>query len=371
MQNTLLKSLLNTKGETCASIIIPTHHYSHERRGDKIELKKAIQQAKEELLRHTTPEQYITYETQMDKWVKDLDYTRNLEGLGMFISPSVKKMVKFLFPVDEKVVVSNSFEVRDVAYTATFSEPYFVLLLSEKDVRLLRGSLDELEEIRDDNFPDVYEDTHEYQKPNRGSSYAPQANVQSFEGDKSVVEKMRIGQFFKVIDKHLTPYLNEKTPLIVVATTEEIALFKHATKHQGNIVGTIKGNYTFMNEAQLSELVFPEYVEYIKSRTPQLIHEFDEGVGFNLGVDGINNIWQAVKEGRGRKLVIEKDFTQEAFLQTGENRLLFKEPIGAHKVVRDIIDDIIETMIDKGGEVFFTDNGQLKDYGRMILITRY
>ena len=94
-------------------------------------------------------------------------------------------------------------------------------------------------------------------------------------------------------------------------------------------------------------------------------------MGFNLGVDGINNIWQAVKEGRGRKLVIEKDFTREAFLQTGENRLLFKEPIGAHKVVTDIIDDIIETMIDKGGEVFFTDNGQLKDYGRMILITRY
>ena len=110
MKNTRLKDLLKAKGETCVSIIIPTHHFSHERRGDKIELKKAVRDAKDELIRHITYEQFQAYEAVIEEWVKEVDYTRNLEGLGMFLSPSVKKMVKFPFPVKEKVVVSDSFD---------------------------------------------------------------------------------------------------------------------------------------------------------------------------------------------------------------------------------------------------------------------
>jgi Bacterial archaeo-eukaryotic release factor family 3 len=369
MQKNILNDLLKAKGETCISIIIPTHHYSHERRGDKIELKKAIHDAKAELRRHATPEQFNSYETVVDEWVKKIDYTRNLEGLGMFLSPSVKTMFKFPFPIKEKIVVSDSFEVRDVAYAAAFSEPYLVLLLSEKDVRLLRGSLDELTEVKDENFPDKYEDTHEYSRPQRSSSHNMQAH--SMEGDKSVIEDKRMVQFFKVIDKRLNKYLVGKMPLIVIAPKEEIPVFKEESAHRDNIVCTIKGNYNYMNAAQLSERVFPEFVNYIRSRTRQLIQEFEESVGLNLGIEGISNIWKAVKAGRGMKLVVEKDFTHEGFLQTGENRLLLKEPEGAHKVIVDVIDDIIETTISKGGEVYFTDNGQLKGYGKMFLIMRY
>jgi Bacterial archaeo-eukaryotic release factor family 3 len=372
MKNTRLKDLLKAKGETCVSIIIPTHPLSYERRGDKIELKKAVRDAKDELIRHVTYEQFQTYEAVLEEWVKKVDYTRNLEGLGMFVSPSVNVLFKFPFPVKEKIVVSNSFEIRDVAYTESFAAPYYVLVLSEKNVRLLRGSLDTLVEIEDENFPDVYEDDHEYQKPNRSSSYASQSTVQTYEGDKSVVVKMRTGQFFRVIDKRLTTYLvDEKTPLIIVAPNEEIALFEHKSKHQKNITGKIKGNYTFLNESQLAELVFPEYVRYTKAQTLKLIRKYTESIGYNLGVEGVNDIWHAVKEGKGRKLVVEKDFTQEAYTQSGENRLLFKEPQGAHKVIRDVIDDIIETMMGKGGEVYFTDNGKLEAYGKMFLIKHY
>ncbi len=371
MYNLPLNNLLKAKGETCVSIIMPMHHFSRERKGDKIEVKSAVKKAKEDLKRHTTSEQFDTYETVIDEWMKKIDYTHNLEGLGLFLSPSVKEIVKFPFSVKEKIVVSDSFEIRDVAFTHFFAKPYYVLLLSEKDVRLLRGSLDDLIEVKDKNFPDVYEDPYEYEKPSRGSSYAPQANLKSTEGDKSIVEDMRLGRFFQVLDKRLSDYLDANTPLIVVAPTEEIALFARESNHQKNIVCTIKGHYTFMNTAELSDVVFPKYVQSIKDRILSLIHEYDEGVGFNLGIEGINNIWHAVKEGRGRKLVVEKDFTQEAFLQSGENRLLFKEPHGAHKVVKDIIDDIIEMMYAKGGDVYFADNGTLKDYGKMFLITRY
>lgn len=369
MQNILLNNLLKAKGETCVSIIIPTHTVSHERKGDKIEVKKAVERAKEDLKRHTTPADFKSYQATIDEWVKNIDYAHNLEGLGMFLSPTVKEIVHFPFPVKEKVMISDSFEIRDIVYMQSFSAPYYVLHLSEKSIRLLRGSLDKLEEIHDDNFPDVFEDTHEYEKPSRGSSHSMQAF--STEGDKSTIVEMRLGKFFQAVDKHLSPYLVNKTPLIIIAPTEEIALFEHETKHRGHIIATIKGNYHFMNPAQLSELAFPAYVRYIKSRTLELINEYEDSISFNLGIKGIHNVWQAVKTGRGRKLVVEKDFVQEAYLQKDGNQLFFKAPEGAHTVTLDIIDDTIETMFAKGGEVYLTDNDVLKDYGRMFLIARY
>jgi len=35
------------------------------------------------------------------------------------------------------------------------------------------------------------------------------------------------------------------------------------------------------------------------------------------------------------------------------------------------VDDVIEMILEKNGQVFFTDNGKLEDYQHIALITRY
>ena len=51
--------------------------------------------------------------------------------------------------------------------------------------------------------------------------------------------------------------------------------------------------------------------------------------------------------------------------------LYLRPPQKPHKVLADAVDDVIEMVLEKNGQIFFVDNGMLKDYQRVALITRY
>ena len=371
MTHVLLNTLLEAKGEICVSIIVPTHKLSHGIQGDRIEVKKAVATAKEDLKRHASPKVYEFMASKIDHLVDQIDFTHNEQGVGIFVSPSVAHFIKFPYPVVEKIVVSNSFEIRDVAYAFRRSGLYYVLVLSEKTIHIYQGTGEKLTEINDNDFPDEYTDTFEYQKPSRASSYVSDSNVKAFEKDKTELEKIRMHNFFRIIDKRLGKYLAQDIPLIVAAPLVELSIFEKESNHKKQIIGTIKGNYTHQNSSEISKLAYPKYVEYINNRDKQLVSEYQESVGYNRGVAGAHAVWQAAREGRGLKLLVEKDYIHEGYLHGDENKLLLKTPFGAHKVIVDVVDDIAETVLEKQGEVYFVDNGILADYGRIALILRY
>ena len=95
-------------------------------------------------------------------------------------------------------------------------------------------------------------------------------------------------------------------------------------------------------------------------------------IGEHLGISGIQEVWQAAKEGRAFKLLVEKDFRKPGFVAKDAYKLFFlRPPQNSHKILADAVDDIIEMVLEKNGQVFFTDNDALKDYQRIALITRY
>ena len=103
----------------------------------------------------------------------------------------------------------------------------------------------------------------------------------------------------------------------------------------------------------------------------QLIKEFTEKIGEHLGISGIQEVWEATKEGKAFKLLVEKDFRSPGFAEKEAYHLYLRPPQKPHRVLADAVDDIIEMVLEKNGHVFFTDNGMLKDYQRIALITRY
>jgi hypothetical protein len=103
----------------------------------------------------------------------------------------------------------------------------------------------------------------------------------------------------------------------------------------------------------------------------ELIREFEEKIGNGLGVNGIQNTWSAAMEGKGLKLLVEKDFRVPGFLTDNMYHLYTKPPKKKHKIIPDAVDGLIETVLNKNGRVFFVDNGALAAYQKVALITRY
>jgi hypothetical protein len=306
----------------------------------------------------------------IDEIYDTIDFSHNSDGLGIYISSDIKLAVQFPFPVEEKVMVGDSFEIRDLLYKDNFSVPYLVILLSKNQIRLFKGLLDELEEIIDESFPLSYEEEYEYNPPSRGTPFTGHTTVRNFEKEKSSLQEIRFQQFCHKADKLLNQYVTT-LPIILLGVEKDIAWFQKVSAHSTNLVLTIDGNYDYLNQKQLTDIIWPVMFEHLQHQRALLIKELDEKLGGHLVVSGIQNVWQATKEGKAFKLLVEKDFRKSGFI-TDDGYQFHERPTSKpYKIVSDAVDDIMEMVLKMGGQVFFTDNQLLKDYQQIALITRY
>ena len=274
-----LLMLQKAKGNICISVIVPTHRTSPDRRVDKPEVEEAIDKAKQ-LLQIKYPEKDIKPLLQsLDDQLEAIDFVHNTEGIGLYISPGVKVIVHFPFPVEEKIMVDNNFEIRDLLYKLNYDQPYYVLMLTEKEAKLFEGSWNNLSEIKGDHWPWKYEDEYVYSKPARSSSFAGHAHVKIFEKDKTELEHIRFTNFFREIDKKLNDCLMNNTPLIILAPERENSLFEKISMHRKNIIHKIHGSYGYENLKSISDIVWPGMYEHLQTERKQLINEFKEMIG--------------------------------------------------------------------------------------------
>ncbi len=366
-----LLQLQNEKGNICVSVIVPTHRMMPERRGDNLEVEKALEKARQ-LLRYKYSEvqakPLIRY---MDELFASIDFTHNMEGIGLYISSNTRLAVQFPFPVQEKVMVDDNFEIRDLLYKISYAIPYYVLMLAEKGGRLFEGQWKDLAEIKDNNWPMEYKDEYVYEKPVRSSSYAGHSHVKSYEKDKSELEAIRFKDFFHKVDKTLNPYLTDNISLVLLGSEKELAWFEDVSKHKRNIRGKIAGSYNHSNSALLAEITWPVMLAYLEDERQQLVKEFREKIGARLAISGIQEIWKAAGEGRAFKLLVEKDFRCPGFVVENDPHLYLRPLQEPHKILADAVDELIETVLEKGGHVCFTGSDALNDYGHVALITRY
>jgi hypothetical protein len=307
----------------------------------------------------------------IDTLYNAIDFSHNADGVGLFVSPNYQLLVQFPFPVVEKVLIGDNFEIRDLLYKVNMERPYYVLSLSEKAVRFFEGSINTLEEIKDKNFPKEYEEEYLYAAASRGVTGAGNTQVRNFEKDRSALEEIRYKDFYRYADESLKDYLVDKAPLFLLGAEKDIARFTQITVNRFHIIQPIAGNYEHFGNAALAALVWPLVLENMQFENEKDVKEFIEKIGEHHAVNGIQEVWKAAKEGRGLKLLVEKDYRKPGFLNNDETHLFLTPPKTIHRIVADAVDDIIEMVWEKNGQVVFTENDLLKDYQRIALITRY
>lgn len=370
MQNEL-NMLQNDTSGLCISIIGSTHQLSPERRTDPQQLENTINQVKAELQEKygNTPEVAALLQG-IDELYSQIDFNHNGPGIGLFVSQNVKIVIRFFFPVRQRVLTGRSFDIRDLVYQSNYSLPYIVLTLSKKEAKLFTGQLNELTEITDTNFPHLNNAEYEYSKPSRGSSYVGHSFVKEFEKDKSVMEEIRIKQFFKETDGLLKGYKANQVPLITTGESKDLSYFSQITEH--NIACNIPGNYITYNPHELGALTWKAMKLHLDNKKEKLINDLREKKGERPAVTGIQNIWKAVMDGRGFKLLVEKDYHRTGYTEINNDYdLWLHPPKEQHNVLSDAVNDLIELMLKKNGEVIFFETDALREYNGMALITRY
>ena len=103
----------------------------------------------------------------------------------------------------------------------------------------------------------------------------------------------------------------------------------------------------------------------------EVLSELDAAISAQKYASSITEVWQLAQEGRGSTLIVETDFHYPARVDETGLFLTPAEDPTAPDVIDDAVDDLIETVMAKGGKVVFVDDGVLEQYQHIAMILRY
>lgn len=323
-----------------------------------------------------------------------IDLNGNNAGLGIFVSPERQEIVPLPFPVEQSVHVGDSFQIRDLLHARSRLQEYVALLISEKKVLSLRGAgmwLSVVEipdmpaDMADTGVAGAALDTDEIVTDQVDTSVEPdspsldgraeQTSAPNQSATQGVRNDEKTRHFMVRIDQALSNYLTEENlRVVLIGTDSRLGHFKKFSKHVDKIIGVVTGNYDFAPSQTIGELTWPVVQEKLREEKHALLQELEEAVGRQLYVSGIPQVWRAAVEGRIRTLLVEENYKQRALLQDDGYTLDMEVPdeyAGTAQVKEDAVDDLMEIVLSKAGNVVFVEDGQLANHQHLAAITRY
>uniref|UniRef100_A0A832GY64 Chemotaxis protein n=1 Tax=Oscillatoriales cyanobacterium SpSt-402 TaxID=2282168 RepID=A0A832GY64_9CYAN len=339
------------------SILLPTHRTSPDNKQDPIRVKNLVDEATERLTKEFSQRELEPLLQRLDALVNEIDYPHTLDGLALYVSHDFAKLYYLPFSVPARVVIDQTFATRDLVYGMHRALRYWVLLLSQASTRLLAGTGETLEEVHDQNFP--------MQMTGPGAT-APLP----YEADSSYLDD-RHRRFFQQVDSAFTTYAKDETlPLIVGGVDRQISFFQEVSQHAATIAGTLTGNYDRASIPEITPHVWSLMQTVRESHQTGALQELDNAIGAQKIVSTIEEVWRLAQDGRGKRLLVEKNYHVPAIV-TEDGRLELVDQPGGTEIMDDAVDEIIEVVLAKGGNVATVDDGALSAQQRIALILRY
>jgi hypothetical protein len=343
------------------SILLPTHRTSPDNKQDPIRVKNLVTETKNRLLGEFSAREMEPLFTKLDALVEGVDYEHLLEGLALYVNKDTARAFTLPFTVTERVVVDPTFATRDLVFALNRTPRYYVLALSENDTRLFEGFGASVEEIRGGGFP------MRHGGPGGASNLPGGPGV-----NPSAVRDQAHRDFFRNVDEKFGAFqTEEKLPLVVAGVDRYLAFYWEVSRSPDDIAGTVEGNYDHATEPEIAQLVWPVTQGYLAQRRTDALERLADAVGAQRSSSTIGEVWRMAKEGRGDTLLVEQNYHYPATVDETGMILSPAEDATASGVIDDAVDEVIEEVMAKGGNVVFVDDGALEQHQRIALILRY
>ena len=324
-------------------------------------LNKAADKVERELLEQYPAEVEVVMMQKLRSIIKNLNFNTFKKSIAIFLSPVFEKVLYLDINVEEKIIIDESFEIRDLVYSKKQMHKYLVLQLSSSEYRVYLGNSEGFIRIVS-NTPDAA-DAYINDMPERVANFA----------DYKERKEILLDKFLHHADNALDIILQSyNLPLYVMGTERVLGHFKKLTRHLGLVTGYVHGNYEEMTQQELKTVMLPYIADWKNVLQKDVLNKLDEAAGKQKLASGMRDVWREATAKKGRLLLVEKNYMYAAE-HGSSDEIIYKaiEPYNKFSYIKDAVDDVIEKVLENGGDVEFVDEGLLKDQHHIALILFY
>jgi hypothetical protein len=238
------------------------------------------------------------------------------DGLAMFVRPGWSRSYRVPLGVPELVTIGEYFVTGPLMRIVARDAHFLLLALSQRNVRLLEGSMQQVEEIELRDVPtDLRAVMREFEP--RGDTMA-RPLTRGAGGGRAVfyghaasgedVKKDDRERFLRQVADGLAEYLGtQDLPMVLVGLEELVATYRSVNTYPHVLDEEIRSNPDGLSAEQLHEAAWPVIESVLDAQRSRALARFRELHGTGLASDQPEEIAEAAAQGRVETLFVSAE----------------------------------------------------------------
>ena len=261
-------------------------------------------------------------------------------------------------PVVDRAVVDPTFATRDLVRSLHRTPRHVVLVLTEREARLFDGAGDTLLPPFGGPFPLIDRTPRRHTRTGGGPAKG---------GDQD----RRAETFLRTVDRALGTYLSlHPAPLVLVGASRTLTRFTRISRNLGRLAGTVQGSHARTPLPTLARLIRPVIQDYLRSREREALTLLGKRSRAGAVATGMPAVWLAARAERPEMLAVEEGLFYPARVSRDGDLITPADDVEHPDVIDDAVDEVIETVLRRGGWVALVQNGALSASDRIALTLR-
>jgi hypothetical protein len=366
-----LETLIAHQGKPAVSIYLPTTRIPTRVQAESLQFKNLLRDAEEQLAQFELrgPEIRAMLEPAY-ALIADSDFWRHQrDGLAVFIAEGIFQRYQVPTSFDMGLFVSEYFHLKPLIPLITDDFPFYILAVSQNNVRFLQCSRYSAQELEPETVPSgLQEILNEYVRDKQiqfhTATSTPSGNRRSamFFGTGSgdgEDEKQRILEYFSRIDQGLSGYFNGSTASLVFAGVDYLfPIYQQANTYPHLVQSSIEGNPELLSPEELHQQAWQLLEPGLREKRAAEIERFHSSAPHDLASNNLEELVPWADKGRVETVFIDKNATVWGSYDHEQFRARVH---GEQKPqYRDLTDLLAILTMLRGGDVYLMPSEQME-----------
>jgi len=311
-----LNALAQQTSSPSISIFLPTHRAGRVTQQDPIRFKNLLREAEKQLLDSGIgPREASALLQPAQAFIDDsFFWSHQRDGLAVFMAADDFHYYHLPFSVEELLVISQTYYVKPVLPLFTNNGHYFILALSQKEIRLFEGTRSSVGQIDlPEGTPESMEAALRLDDPQKQlQMHTAQSGAGHgmFHGQSQGEdeEKVRIEQYLNLVDTSLKEIFSEQqAPLVLAGVDYLLPIYRKVSEYAHIMQSGISGSPEHLSPEELQKQAWPIVEEHFRQATEKAVEQFQQFAGTDKATDDVDQIVAAAFNGIVDKLILSID----------------------------------------------------------------
>jgi hypothetical protein len=377
---TELKTLVTGYSGWHVSLFMPTHQAGRETEQDPIRLKNLLREAEQRLqdkgLRSSDVREMLK---PTQRLLQEPGFWRNQShGLAVFFTSEKFHSYRLPLPFEELVMISHRFHLKPLLPFFASDGHFYILALSQNQIRLLEGTRNTVDEIDLESMPQSMTEALQYGRFDKqlqlhtGTSSAGTGDRRAmFHGhDPSDEDKSRILRWFHKIDDKLPNLLvGRQSPIVLAGVEYLFPLYKEANSYPHLVEEGIPGNPEELRPEELHAQAWPLVQPFFMQAQEQAAAQYRQLSGTGQTTTDVKEAVLASYHGRVDVLFVALGVQVWGNFDPSTNTVhVHQAPEPGDE---DLLDLAAVQSILNGGTVYAVEPEQVPDHAPLAAVFRY